>query len=62
VPDDTPSSPGEINLKITSPISMSTTLRLSNYGTPVNLVLPSPSQITSQVSCTVSSNGFNCDS
>ena len=62
VPDDTPSSPGQINLKITSPISMSTTLRLSNYGTPVNLVLPSPSQITSQVSCTVSSNGFNCDS
>jgi hypothetical protein len=62
VPDDTPSSPGEVSLGITSPISVSTTLRLSDYGTPVNVVPPSPSQITSQVSCTSSSGGFSCDS
>jgi len=61
-PKGTPSPPGQVTLPISYPISASTTLRLSNYGTPVDIVLPTSSQITSQVSCTASSSGFDCSS
>jgi hypothetical protein len=61
-PTDTPSSPGEVTLPISYPITFSTSLQLSDYGTPVHIVLPPPSQITSQGSCVVSPDGFNCTS
>jgi hypothetical protein len=61
-PDDTPSFPGVTMLPISYPITISTSFQLSDYGTPVHIVLPPPSQITSQVSCVVSPDGFNCTS
>lgn len=59
-PDDTPSSPGEVTVPISYPVTLSTSVRLSNYGTPVHIVDPPPSQITTYGSCVISADGFNC--
>jgi hypothetical protein len=59
-PDDTPSSPGEVTVPISYPVTISTSFQLSDYGTAVRIVLPSPAQITSQGSCVVSPDGFSC--
>jgi hypothetical protein len=61
-PNDTPSSPGQVTLPISYPVTISTSLRLSNYGTPVHIVLPPPSQITSHGSCVASPASFTCSS
>jgi hypothetical protein len=54
------SAPGELTLPITYPITMSLSLRLSNYGTPVHVVPPPPAEITSRQSCVASADGFSC--
>jgi hypothetical protein len=56
------SSPGQVTVPLSYPVTLSVNLRLSNYGTPVHVVPPSPAQITSRVSCLVSKDGFNCTS
>ena len=62
-PSDTTSSPGEVTTPPgTFPITMSVSLGLSHYGTPVHVVPPAPAQITSHVACVLSNNGFNCTS
>jgi hypothetical protein len=57
------SPPGEVTMPLdTYPITMSVSLRLSHYGTPVHVVPPPSAQITSQVACGLSRDGFNCTS
>jgi hypothetical protein len=59
-PNGTPSSPGQVTLPISYPITISTSMRLSNYGTPVHIVVPPPSEITSHGTCVTSPSSFTC--
>lgn len=44
------------------PLTISVSLQLSAYGTPVHVVPPPPGQITSHSTCVVGKDGFNCSS
>jgi len=59
-PSTTTTAEGAVALPITYPITLSVTLRLSNYGTPVHIVPPSQSEITSRQSCVASPGGISC--
>jgi hypothetical protein len=59
-PRATTSTPGELTLPISYPVTMSVSLRLSNYGIPVHVVPPPPAEITSRESCVNSRDGFSC--
>jgi hypothetical protein len=57
----TTSSPGEV-IAFTYPVTLSVSLGLSHYGTPVDVVPPPSAQITSQEACVVTNDGFTCSS
>jgi hypothetical protein len=58
----TTTSPGEVTVPLSYPITFSISLQLSHYGTPVHVVAPPPAQITSRETCVVSGDGFSCPS
>jgi len=54
---------GKGSLRVTPvrfPVTVSVTLRLSDYGIDAQPSVPPPSDITSHQSCTVTSDGYNC--
>jgi hypothetical protein len=65
-------SPGEFKVIQTAPASMassppykfpvtySVSLRLSNYGTDAQPIVPTPNEVTAHQSCTISSRGYTC--
>jgi hypothetical protein len=58
----TTTSPGEVTVPLSYPITFSISLQLSHYGTPVHVVAPPPAKITSRETCVVSGDGFSCPS
>jgi hypothetical protein len=60
-PSDTTSSPGEVTAPSDAyPMTVSASLQLSHYGTPVHIVPPSSAQITNRETCVASGGGFSC--
>lgn len=44
------------------PLTFAETLQLSDYGTPAQIAVPPPSEVTGHQSCTVTSDGEDCQS